>query len=128
LFKFLPYRMNHSTLDTIIPDWAKELPASITVTDKNANILFMNDKALLTFAKYGGTDLIGRSLFNCHAESSAAKIRGLLETGGTNVYTIEKQGTRKLIWQSAWFSNGVVSGLVEISLILPPEMPHYIRS
>lgn len=120
--------MNHPTPEIMIPDWAKELPASITVTDKEANILFMNDKALSTFAKYGGTSLIGQSLFNCHAESSAAKIRSLLETGGTNVYTIEKQGQKKLIWQSAWFQNGAVSGLVEISLILPAEMPHFIRS
>ena len=49
------------------------------------------------------------------------------DTGGTNAYTIEKQGVRKMIYQTAWRERGEIRGLVEISMELPDEMPHYIR-
>ena len=51
----------------------------------------------------------------------------LLLTGGTNVYTIDKQGIKKMIYQTAWFKDGVIAGLVEISMEIPTEMPHYVR-
>lgn len=71
--------------------------------------------------------LIGRNLFDCHSPKSQEKIRELLETGGVNTYTIEKKGGRKMIYQTAWKREGVVCGLVEISMEIPGEMPHYIR-
>lgn len=34
-----------------------------------------------------------------------------------------------MIFQTAWRKDdGTVGGLVELSMIIPPEMPHYIRS
>ena len=54
--------------------------------------------------------------------------RSLLADGGTNVYTIEKNGVRKMIYQTAWRVDGVVGGLAEISMEIPAEMPHYIRN
>ena len=50
-----------------------------------------------------------------------------LETGGVNAYTIEKNGVRKMIYQTAWKQDGVVGGLVEISMEIPGEMPHHVR-
>lgn len=69
----------------------------------------------------------GRSLIPCHNERSQAIIRRLLDEGGRNVYTIQKRGVRKLIYQTAWRQNGVVGGLVEYSMELPDPMPHYVR-
>ena len=109
----------------MIPDWAKEMNCAVTVCDKDGVILYMNDKAKETFAKHGG--LIGKSLIPCHNENSRAIIANLLETGGTNSYTILKNGLKKMIYQTAWKENGEVAGLVEISMIIPEEMPHYIR-
>ena len=54
-------------------------------------------------------------------------IRDLLRTGGQNVYTIEKEGVRKMIYQSAWKEEGKVMGLREISIVLPEEIPHHVR-
>ncbi len=119
--------MNLPHLDNIIPDWALELPLSITLTDADAKIIYLNEKASSTFTKYGGEKLIGKSLYDCHNPSSVATIRKLLKTGGTNIYTIEKQGQKKLIWQSAWFIDKIISGLIEISVVLPTGMPHYNR-
>ena len=109
----------------MIPDWAKEMNCAVTVCDKEGVILYMNDKAKETFAKHG--DLIGKSLISCHNENSRAIIAKLLETGGTNSYTIQKNGQKKMIFQTAWKEDGVVAGLVEISMVIPEEMPHYIR-
>ena len=77
------------------------------------------------FSKHG--DLVGKSLIPCHNDNSRAIIARLLETGGTNSYTILKNGQKKMIYQTAWKEDGVVAGLVEISMVIPEEMPHYIR-
>lgn len=109
----------------IIPDWAKETNCAITVVDTNCNIIYMNDKACATFAAHG--NLIGQNMMKCHSERSQQIIKHLLETGGVNCYTIEKKGVRKMIYQTAWKKNGKTAGLVEISMEIPAEMPHYVR-
>ncbi len=105
--------------------WADEVDCAVTVCDTEGVILYMNEKARATFAKHD--DLIGRNLFDCHSERSREMIRRMLATGGTNAYTIEKQGVRKMIYQTAWKEHGEIRGLVEISMEIPCEMPHYIR-
>ena len=32
-----------------------------------------------------------------------------------------------MIYQSAWTRDGKVAGLVEVSIVLPDELPHYVR-
>lgn len=112
-------------MNDIIPDWALELNCAITVCDKDCKIIYMNNRAKETFASHG--ELVGQNLRNCHNERSKAIINELLRTGGTNSYTIEKKGVKKMIYQSAWKKDGCVAGLVEISMIIPIEIPHYIR-
>jgi hypothetical protein len=34
---------------------------------------------------------------------------------------------RKLIYQAPWYRDGVVQGLVELSLEIPGAMPHVVR-
>lgn len=109
-------------------DWIKEFPAAVTICDINGIILDMNDKAADTFRDDGGRELIGRNLFDCHSPESAEKIRHIITSGLSNTYTIEKNGVKKLIYQSPWYGNGEIKGLVEISIILPEDMPHFIRS
>ena len=105
--------------------WAEELDCAVTVCDMNTVVLYMNAKARKTFEKYG--DLIGINLMDCHGEKSAAKIKEMLATGTSNAYTIEKEGKRKMIYQAPWREAGEVKGLVEFSIELPGEMPHFIR-
>jgi transcriptional regulator with PAS, ATPase and Fis domain len=109
------------------PDWTREFPAAITVADLDGTIVAMNQAAGGAFQKSGGTDLIGQSLFACHPEPANEKIRELLQTRKTNAYTIEKNGVKKLIYQAPWFENGEFAGLVELSLVIPAEMPHFVR-
>ena len=45
-----------------------------------------------------------------------------------NVYTIEKNGVKKLIAQVPVTMNGEFAGYVELSLEIPFEMPHFVRT
>lgn len=108
-------------------DWLKEFPGAVTVCDKDGVILSMNDKAVQTFAADGGAALIGRNVLDCHPEPARAKLRAMLEAGRKNVYTIEKQGAKKLIYQAPWTVNGEDRGFVELSLEIPFDLPHFVR-
>ncbi len=108
-----------------LPNWCEKTNCAITVCDSNCTIIYMNEKSVATFAKRG--NLIGKNLLDCHNENSKRIIRRLLSEGGTNVYTIEKEGVHKMIYQSAWYEGDCIAGLVEISMVLPAEVPHYVR-
>ena len=51
----------------------------------------------------------------------------MLATGESNAYTISKNGQRKVIYQTPWRRDGKIDGMVEISMVVPEDMPHYIR-
>lgn len=110
------------------PHWTDAFPASITVCDRNGVLLEMNDRAAEVFAADGGRDLLGRNVLDCHPEPARAKMQALLRSGATNVYTIEKQGRKKLIYQAPWYQDGEFAGLVEIAIELPVELHHFVRS
>ena len=108
--------------------WIKEFPAAITVCDKDGIILDMNDKAAKGYEKDGGRELIGRNVLDCHPEPARSKTQAMLASGEKNIYTIEKNGIKKLIYQSPWYIDGSYAGFVELSLEIPWEMPHFVRS
>ena len=108
--------------------WIKEFPAAVTVCDAEGIILEMNDKSAKTFEADGGYNLIGSNMLDCHPGLSRQKTERLLAAKVKNVYTIEKNGVKKLIYQSPWYKDGEYAGFVEISLEIPLEMPHFVRS
>jgi transcriptional regulator with PAS, ATPase and Fis domain len=108
--------------------WANGLGAAITVCDRDGRILEMNDRSAKTFEKDGGRELVGKNVLECHPEPARSKLRGMLETGKPNCYTIEKNGVRKLIWQAPWFEKGEYRGFVELSFEMPEKLPHHVRN
>lgn len=108
-----------------IAGWMNGIGCAVTICDTEGVILYMNDRARATFASHG--DLIGQNLFPCHSERSRRMIRHMLATGETNSYTIEKNGQRKLIYQTPWRRDGEIAGMAELSIVLPEELPHYVR-
>jgi transcriptional regulator with PAS, ATPase and Fis domain len=104
-----------------------ECSFAVTICDKEAKILYMNQKAFKTFEKYGGKDLIGKSLYNCHKPQSIEAIQKMLQEGTSNSYTILKNGIKKIIHQTPWYTNGEVAGLIELSIEIPETMPHFVR-
>ena len=110
-----------------LPAWIEDFPGSITVCDPKGIILYMNEHSIESFASDGGAALIGTNLLDCHPEPARSKLIEMLTTQQANVYTIEKIGAKKLIYQTPWFQEGQFAGLVELSLVVPFEMPHFIR-
>lgn len=108
-------------------EWVKEFPGAATVCDRDGTILEMNDRAAATFAADGGRALIGTNVLDCHPEKARAQLAVMLASGQRNVYTIEKQGVKKLIYQAPWYRGGVYAGFVELSLEIPFELPHFVR-
>ena len=108
--------------------WKKELNVAITICDNEGIILEMNDKSAKTFADDGGYDLIGKNLFACHSERSRRILEELFAKQKSNVYTIEKNGIRKLIYQTPWYENGEMKGLAELVIEIPFGIPHFVRS
>jgi len=105
----------------------KSFPGAITVCDRDGLILEMNDRAVETFAADGGEKLLGANVLECHPEPARTKLQRMMAEGRTNVYTIEKNGVRKLIFQAPWMENGACRGYLELALVLPPVMPHFVR-
>ena len=109
------------------PDWTLEAPFAVTVTNIDGIILDMNEKAGQTFQKDGGRSLIGKNVLDCHPEPAHSKLAAMLKGAEPNVYTIEKKGLKKMIVQTSWYSAGRPAGLVELSIELPAEIPHFVR-
>ena len=124
-------------------DYFKGINIAVTVSDKDGNVIYQNDSSIDV-----NGDARGRNLEQCHNPKSWQMICHMLEANVSNVYTISKKGKKKLIYQTPWYEengernpegltdrmggkteNGEQkpAGLVEFSIILPEEMPHYDR-
>lgn len=112
---------------TSAPSWIEEFPAAITVTDAKGTILAMNAAAQKVFAQEGGAALLGSDVFTCHPEPALRKARQLYQQQQPNHYTIAKRGKKKIIHQLPWFQGGKFAGFVEISIPIPPALPHFER-
>ncbi|MEI7522983.1 MAG: hypothetical protein WCJ95_01565 [Mariniphaga sp.] len=107
--------------------WYEDFEGAVTICDPDGIITYMNLTSQRQFLKYGGSDLIGTNLLDCHPEPSRTKLGGLLKSQGTNTYTIEKNGIKKIIHQSPLFEQGIYRGMIEISFLIPDNLPHHIR-
>lgn len=107
--------------------WVKAFAGSITACDPEGIILEMNDKAIETFKEQGGKKLIGTNLLDCHPEPARTRLKRLMEAKKANVYTVEKNGKKKLIYQTPWYQDEQYGGFVELILEIPEKMPHFVR-
>jgi transcriptional regulator with PAS, ATPase and Fis domain len=108
-------------------DWQKVFTGAITVCDENYIITYMNDSSKETFKEDGGESLIGKNLLDCHGEDSRKKLIEISKGKNPNVYTIEKAGIKKLIYQCPVYDGEKFRGLVELSLQIPFNPEHFKR-
>lgn len=106
------------------PDYFNEFPAAIEVCDRDGVLLYVNDRAAATVA---GRDQLGTQILDCHPEPARVKLEEMLASGQPNIYTIERAGQRKLIYQAPWYVDGVYAGFIELALPLPEDLPHFVR-
>mgnify|MGYP006992221775 FL=1 len=103
--------------------WSDTLKTcAITVCDLDGVILYQNKRSV----EVNG-NMRGKSMIPCHSARSREIINRLITNGEVNAYTIQKGALRKLIYQAPWYEKDEVCGLVEFSLEIPEEMPHYVR-
>lgn len=74
-----------------------EMP--VVICNMEHTIIYMNPSAIRRYKKYGGGNLIGQSIFDCHNEQSVEKIRMVTEwfkeSSNNNkvfAYNIQKDG------------------------------------
>ncbi len=108
-------------------DWIKEFPGAITVADAKGMIIEMNAGAVKAFENDGGEKLIGTNVLDCHPEPSRTKLREIMDKRKTNVYTVEKAGVKRLVYQAPWYRDGAFCGVVEIAFEIPFDLPHFVR-
>jgi transcriptional regulator with PAS, ATPase and Fis domain len=107
--------------------WAEEMDVRVTVCDLKGIIVYLNRASALGMHKYGGTELIGKSLFNCHNPKSCEIIEEMLEHPTVNIYIVEKAGERRLIRQFPWEEDGEHRGIIEFSFPVPFDIPVKVR-
>ena len=103
-------------------DFFENVAVSMTVCDTEGKVVYQNQRAVEALG-----EARGHNLEECHKATSWVKIQEMISEGTTNAYTIEKRGVRKLIYQTPWYEDGKVAGLVEYSIVLPDDMPHKVR-
>lgn len=108
-------------------DYLKEIPVAVTICDVDGKIIYMNEKSSEVFKDDGGYNLIGQNLFSCHSNSSIEKIKSIIGNEKPNSYTIEKNGKKKFIYQTPFYENKKLVGLIEFAFDIPLELPHFKR-
>ena len=107
--------------------WYKVFPRAITVTDTDSTVIEMNEGSEKLFGKDGGYAVLGRNAITCHPPETQEKVRQIYETQSSNIYSIKKDGKKYLVYQAPYFIEGEFSGLVELFLDLPDDIPHFDR-
>lgn len=105
-----------------IQDFFKSTGCAVTICDTECNIIYQNDRSV----EVNG-DMRGKNMLGCHNERSRSIINRILTEGLSNSYTISKKGQKKIIHQTPWYNEGKIAGIVELSIVIPEEMPHYDR-
>lgn len=108
-------------------NWADDFDGAITVCDREGIIVYMNNYSAKQFEKYGGFNLMGSNLIDCHPEPSKSKLKAQLKHPANNCYTTEKKGIKTIIYQTPWKYKGEFKGMVEISFDFEKDTPHFIR-
>ena len=110
------------------PDWAAGFPGDITVCDAEGVILYLNDRSAAGIRQ-------GRWP-RPHRQEPAGLPPGALPHPGEGAAGLHNASTptpsrrrasTKLIYQTPWYKDGVFAGLVEMSLEIPADMPHFVR-
>ena len=110
-------------------DYFEYADIAVTVCGKDGEILDMNRKSVKTFIKPGMDSIIGNNVLDCHLEPARSLLDDMLRHPRTNVYTVEKEGLKKLIFQTPWYDdNGEYAGFMELSMVLPEVIPNRVRA
>lgn len=85
------------------------------LVDTNHIITFMNEAGARNYAKWGGKELLGRSLMDCHNEQSQAMILEIVGAmiGGEEERLISENETRRIYMRAVRAEDGSLLGYYE---------------
>lgn len=80
--------------------------AAVVICDLDHTIIYMNPSAIERYAKWGGRELMGKSLLECHNEKSRQMIQKVLDwfqasADNNMVYTFYNQKENKDVYMVA---------------------------
>jgi DUF438 domain-containing protein len=107
--------------------WFEHLPCAVTVCDRNYTIRYLNEAAAMANAESGGKALIGKSLLDCHPPRARRTLRKVMASGEPHVFTTERKGVKKMVYEAHWTSGGKVGGMVEVSFQIPRKVRNLVR-
>lgn len=109
-------------------NYIEEADFAVTVCKKDGEIVYMNQKSKKTFLRPGMPDILGNNVLDCHPEPARTLLADLMAHPRNNAYTIEKNGVKKLIFQTPWYDKGEYAGFMELSMEIPFNMKHAVRT
>ena len=103
-------------------------PGAVMICTPDAIIAYMNDIAATRLAKHGGRALLGSNLLDCHPSPAREKLELLMRERKSKVYTSEKGGVKRLVYQSPCYQDGEYVGYAEFSFDVPFEIPNILHT
>ena len=92
--------------------------AAVVICDLTHEIIYMNPAAELSYAKWGGAALIGKSLLACHNQESREKIQQVVDWFAADeshniIYTFHNDKQNKDVYMVALRDEGKLIGYYE---------------
>ena len=100
-------------------DFLYELDFTISVCNKEGEIIYMNKKCADSFGKEGGLSLVGSNILDCHPEPSKSRLKEMMLTHETQSYMKGEGQKKRLIHQTPVYKNGEFDGYIECIIPLP---------
>lgn len=119
--------MKQAQTKTTVSEWIATYPAEIMVCDPHGTILEMSNLSIQIYEKEGGAQLIGRNVFDHHAEPAKSQMMSVVNQKRHIIYTTEKGGLKKLISIAPWYREGEYAGFALIVLDLPAKIPNIVK-
>ena len=91
---------------------------AIVICDLNHDIIYMNPAAVQNYKKWGGDQLIGKSILECHNPKSGEKIKQVVDWFAADenhniVYTFHNEKQNKDVYMVALREEGKLIGYYE---------------
>lgn len=92
--------------------------SAVVICNFEHEIIYMNPAAISSYGKYGGCDLVGKSIMDCHNAESCDKIRQVFKWFEASeehniVYTFHNEKQNKDVYMVALRDNGRLIGYYE---------------
>ncbi len=99
---------------------------AVVICNIEHEIIYMNPAAVQSYEKWGGADLIGKSILNCHNPASGERIREVVDWFAADeshnmIYTFHNEKQNKDVYMVALREEGKLIGYYEKHEFRNPE-------